>query len=240
MGVEVASLIVLHDLGNLSFLAGPGLAPATWGPWLARTAPADALASATRLLAFGLAAWLLGSTALYAAAAAARAPRLLRTARGATLPGIQRVVDRALAVSVAMSLLGAGVAFASGPGPSPTPVIVPAGGLPGLPLPAPTPAPLPRPTPTPLAAPATGAAPAQAPNRPPDATPAQSTHVVVAGDNLWTIAAAALAHRLGESPADLADARIARYWELLVAVNRPHLRSRNPDLIYPGETISLP
>src|SRR5579883_3220802 len=100
-GVEVASLLALHYLGDLSFLAGPGLSPATWGPWLAQTAPADALASVTRLVAMGLAAWLLGSTTLYALARVARAPWLLRTARFGTPAAVRRLVDRALAMSLA-------------------------------------------------------------------------------------------------------------------------------------------
>lgn len=53
------------------------------------------------------------------------------------------------------------------------------------------------------------------------------------GDHLWKISA----RHLGEhSP----DSQVAPYWRRVVAVNTPNLRSGDPDLIYPGETISLP
>jgi hypothetical protein len=39
---------------------------------------------------------------------------------------------------------------------------------------------------------------------------------------------------------DLAAAEIGRYWIRLVELNRPHLRSGDPDVVYPGEAIALP
>lgn len=74
------------------------------------------------------------------------------------------------------------------------------------------------------------------------------SHLVVRGDNLWMIATEYLrgeqlkAERL---QADLPDVKltkqdIASYWGRLVELNRPRLRSENPDLIFPGEIIELP
>lgn len=61
--------------------------------------------------------------------------------------------------------------------------------------------------------------------------------VVAPGDSLWTIAADHLAEVLGHVPD---DREIATYWREVVEVNRPQIRSGNPDLIFPGEEITLP
>jgi nucleoid-associated protein YgaU len=53
------------------------------------------------------------------------------------------------------------------------------------------------------------------------------------GDHLWKISAR---HLHQNSP----DSRVSPYWRRVVAVNTPSLRSGDPDLIYPGETITLP
>jgi nucleoid-associated protein YgaU len=63
---------------------------------------------------------------------------------------------------------------------------------------------------------------------------------VVEGDNLWVISRDRLA-QVSESPAsELSDHEIAAYWLRVIAANRDSLRSGNPDLIFPGETIQLP
>ncbi len=87
---------------------------------------------------------------------------------------------------------------------------------------APTPAPTPKPKPAPTPSPAPSSA---------------HTHVVVAGDNLWRIARAELVAR-GHTEPDIETT--ARYWRTVVERNRNALRSHNPNLIYPGESIALP
>ncbi len=69
----------------------------------------------------------------------------------------------------------------------------------------------------------------------PPATPTTGwTEVeVVPGDNLWRISRRHLADLGDEGP-------VAPYWRQVVDTNRPHLRSGDPDLIYPGEVIRLP
>lgn len=57
--------------------------------------------------------------------------------------------------------------------------------------------------------------------------------VVVEGDHLWKISA----RHIGE---EATDREIAPYWREVVDVNTPHLRSGDPDLIYPGEVVDLP
>ena len=60
--------------------------------------------------------------------------------------------------------------------------------------------------------------------------------IVRAGDNLWTIARAAL-QRDGRSAGT--DA-IVPFWQKVIAANAASLRSRDPNLIFPGERIALP
>ena len=55
-------------------------------------------------------------------------------------------------------------------------------------------------------------------------------------DRLWTIAA----DHLADSGITLSNGRIAPYWKELIQENRSGLRSGNPDLIFPGETVTLP
>ena len=80
----------------------------------------------------------------------------------------------------------------------------------------------PPPVPIPYPLPAPGAPPPTAP------PPASNGWTVRAGDNLWSIAAR------------VDHAHTARYWASLVALDTPHLRSRNPNLIFPGEQLALP
>lgn len=68
----------------------------------------------------------------------------------------------------------------------------------------------------------------------PESDRAQGTHVIVQrGDHLWKISA----KHLGE---DSPESDVAPYWRRVVLVNTPRLRSGDPDLIYPGETVELP
>jgi len=64
-----------------------------------------------------------------------------------------------------------------------------------------------------------------------------ATVVVEKGDHLWSISAAHLAGRLSQSPS---AAEITPYWRQVIEENRSRLRSGDPDLIYPGETVVLP
>ena len=80
---------------------------------------------------------------------------------------------------------------------------------------------------------------AASPAQPTPETPVQVSHVVVAGENLWTIARDHLAKVRGG--ADEPTIReVAAYWLRVVEANRNRLRSGDPDLIYPGERIVLP
>ena len=57
------------------------------------------------------------------------------------------------------------------------------------------------------------------------------------GDSLWRLAEEMVGERLGR-PAS--DAEVAPYWQSLVDANRSRLRSGDPDVLFPGETVLLP
>lgn len=59
------------------------------------------------------------------------------------------------------------------------------------------------------------------------------TVVVRKGDHLWKIAERHLTEKASSTP-------VAPYWREVVSHNEPHLRSGDPDLIYPGEVVELP
>jgi hypothetical protein len=66
--------------------------------------------------------------------------------------------------------------------------------------------------------------------------PTARTHVVQPGDNLWTIAHAAMVAARG----DATTADVAPYWRAVIDANRSSLRSGDPNLIFPGELVALP
>jgi hypothetical protein len=211
VAVEVGALLALSRSGSLAFLRTPGANPSAWRLWLASTPPQDAVAAVLRLVATGCAWWLVATTGLYLAARLARIPGLVRALEPTTPRAVRRLIDRALTVSLIASLAGGTAAFAGGAPPLPVPVVS---------------APLPEPLPIPPVAPLGPASPA-AP---------QDHHIVQWGDNLWTIAAGHLA----DTGVTRSDGQIAPYWRELVQDNRAGLRSGNPDLIFPGESVALP
>jgi len=64
-----------------------------------------------------------------------------------------------------------------------------------------------------------------------------ATVVVEKGDHLWSISADHLQERLTHPPS---ASEITPYWRDVIDANRDQLRSGDPDLIYPGETVVLP
>jgi hypothetical protein len=226
IAVEVGALQSLSRSGSLSFLSTPAANLSAWPLWLASTPPQDAVVAVLRLVATASAWWLAATTALYLAARLARIPGLVRALEWTTPRAVRCLVDRALALSVIASLAGSTAAFASGAPPAPVPVVAVVGGEPGVLLPAGTslgaqPVPSPEPLPIPSLVPSRAA-----PDR----------HTVRWGDNLWTIAAGHLA----DTGVTRSNGQIAPYWRELVQENRASLRSGNPDLIFPGETVALP
>lgn len=69
-----------------------------------------------------------------------------------------------------------------------------------------------------------------------DGAPELTTYTVLPGDSLWSIAESTVETRdPAASGADVAD-----YWRRLIAANEGRLRSADPNIIYPGETLELP
>ncbi len=235
-GFEVGAVVGLHRLGDMPWLS---IDPAGWGAWLDASRPEDVVMTLLRLAALGLAYWLAASTALYAGARLAGAVRLASRLEWTTPPVVRRVVDRAVAVSLAVATATSPVVAVAHPAQPPL-----AGEEQSLPAVGggPRPAFLLGPGvewAEPL--PPDGAAPdhpglAEDGRADPRPVEQADNHVVAAGDSLWSIATATLA---ATDPA--ADQEtLARYWWRVVEGNRTRLRSGDPDLIYPGETILLP
>jgi nucleoid-associated protein YgaU len=258
---ELLAVAALVRLGRLPYLhIGWSDLPG----WLATTPAEDVLAAVCRVGALGCAVWLLAGTLLYALAVASRVPAAIQATSWLTVPAVRRAVDRTLAAT----LVGAGVLAAPGVAAADAGIVA-AGGVPaGFATPPPLPVPLYRPLPAsdppaathrrsaasypeagspgssrpPSAAPQPAPPPAAAapqPVPPPTAAapqpappPAPSTRIVVAGDDLWQIAVS----QVGAEDRD----RLVAYWGALIRLNRPHLRSGDPDLIHPGEVLRLP
>ena len=63
---------------------------------------------------------------------------------------------------------------------------------------------------------------------------------VASGDNLWAIARAHLSKARSGGSGEPTNREVADYWVRVVEANRHGLRSGDPNLIYPGEEITLP
>jgi hypothetical protein len=266
---EVLGVAALHRLAADPWLQVP------WdnlGGWMQTAPPEDVVGATLRLVGLAVGYWLLAGTALYLLARLSRIPGAVRTVQWMTLPAVRRVVDQAVALSLATSIAtGAGTTAAMAATPSdpgrPAAVVLQLS-APSTSAPPPT-----RPQPPqarPAATPSTaassttrpgsvvsspqldGAAPTSSPTsrRPSDRPPAPTAdaseqaaarrYTVVAGDNLWDIAAREIAAATSRQPQDLSAAEIAPYWRQVIHANRQRLRSGDPDLIYPDEVLVLP
>lgn len=218
---EICSVAALHGARNWSWLRLPDSHPAGW---LASNPPLDTIATLIRPIALVAAVWVLLSTLSYAVALRSGsrvAPRIASM----TLPMVRRVIEGTIAVGVSTIIATGPTAALAMEVPPPhldATAREPSGG---------------------------GPAAAVVFERLGRAGPAgndttqeardgaeRTTYVVRRGDNLWKIAA----RRVREVTAFPENAAIAHYWRRLIAANRDHLRSGDPDLIYPGETIVLP
>lgn len=221
LGFEVGAVVALHRLGRLSWLRLPD---SDLTGWLAANPPIETIAALIRPMALIAALWLLATTVLYGAVRASGRPIAGALSR-LTLPTAKRAIDGALVFGVS-TLIAAG----------PSPALAVATPLPHL---------LPDAASEETAESASAVALERlgwpvsreiatvldhgAPDPP-------GMYTVVKGDNLWSIAAGHLeTERETTSKAD-----IARYWRRVIAANKEHLRSGDPNLIFPGETIELP
>lgn len=246
---EMVAVVGLHLLGELPWFALPF---GDVSAWLTTSAPGDVAMALLRLVALGGAYWLALSTVAYALARASRLPAAVRGAGWMTLPVVRRVADRAVAVTMATSLVGgsptAALAAVGGSAPTELPdtplveeiVREPEGQVPSGAIPPPLLTPESLPDPTPAETPPGPAHAADAAKGAGDAAQhVDGVHVVEPGENLWSIAATQLAEGSPRDVSQLDSEEIAPHWEKIVADNRAQLRSGDPDLIYPGERIEL-
>lgn len=257
LGLVSAITFALHRLGEVRWLSVDWL---NLPHWLSNTAPDDALLATSRLVGVACGWWILLSTFFYIAARWTRAAPAMRLAAPLTIPFIRTLGTRLLVGSVVATTLGGALPVsASTDRPAAT---WDSGALP-VPKPAPHPGSLasgvaPRPLiPFLFPHPALGTA-----GRPPvllgepvlssehryqnapsdnlsplgHPTPGDR-YRVTEGDSLWTIAQRTVSQALGHPPT---IQQTASYWVDLVEVNREAIRSGDPDLIFPEETILLP
>jgi len=123
VAVEVGALVFVKRLGG-------GAMRIDWShlsSWLHTTSSEDAVAAVFRMLALAGAYWLLATTALYLLAGVARVPALVRGVGSFTVPGVRKLVDAALVVSIAgVGVIGGGAMAHAATGPPPTtpPVVI--------------------------------------------------------------------------------------------------------------------
>ncbi len=218
------ALVVLAETAALGFLRRfvPGArGPASWrdvAAWLDRTPALDAATVVLRAAAGATVAYLLLATLLAVVARASAAPPALSRLAGAVAPaGLRRLVESALAGVVASATLAAPAAAAPAP--------------PGIVAPPPTvqtPAPAGWvPLPPPVGSDAGARDPA-------------GTHVVLAGEHLWGIAAQQVARARSVDVAAVPAEVVAPQWLAVVRANADRLASGDPDVIHPGEVVWLP
>jgi hypothetical protein len=110
MAALVIGVAVFHGLGG-GPLAGPPLAdPGAWGDWMAGRDPLVATMALLRLGVLALAWYLVGVTTVGLLARLLRAARLVRLADALTLPVVRRLLQSALGVGLATTMVGAATA----------------------------------------------------------------------------------------------------------------------------------
>lgn len=248
----LVTAVLLHMLGHGQLASPPLLDVGHWSSWsYGKDAPTIA-GAILRLIAEGLAWYLLVVTVLHLVARLTRSARVLSVARVLTAPGANRLVAGIVGVTAFSSALTIG----SHPQPfkpcgcalPPTRSISSVGNS----APAPQQA-------------GSGAAlgsvlgrigrqwvedvsPDQpgtatewvqdAPPIPPAPAPAPATWTVGPGDHFWSIATTVVERSLGQPPD---EATVTSYWRDLIERNRPNLIDPdNPDLIFTGQVLELP
>ncbi len=213
--------------------------------WLEGASADQAIAALLRLAGIVVGYWVLATTVLYAITARTRR-KALRWIRVITLPGIRRVVDRALATAIAASIAAAPLTPAAAEEPPPVPPVVFDITTDGIPVPHirlqenPSPEPAPDTTdvesPTMVRVPTAPVVVVAQPATASVTTTPNTRHTVERGDNLWLIADQHLHQSTGQATAE----DVARYWRRVIEANESTLRSGDPNLIYPGEIVTLP
>ena len=227
VGFEAAALLVLRQAGQVEAWQ------VDWqhfGRWLDATPIEDVVAGLARWAGLVIVGWLCVTTTLYLLATVCRVPRLMRAAGVFTLPGVRRIVEGTVAVSMMATALASRV--------GPAMAQEPAGGWTKHPTVAAVAAP---PPPAFTAAARVELPPDVAHAVEPTATEA-GRWVVAPGDNFWDIAAADVAHQRGVPVETLRAADIVDRWREIIEASESAggVPSGNPNLIYAGAVQVLP
>lgn len=225
-------------LGSIPALAAPPLShPGSLGDWAAARGPVEAAFAVMRVVVVALACYLLFVTVLAVVLRLGRAGRLVTAFDVLTLPWVRRIVQGALGVGLVGATLAAVGSVAAGPAAGQSRTLTAADArlaadaddrpregddlLVRLPDVEPAPPTM------------------QRVDEPAAAVAALTAEVTLAaGDHLWSVAEKALADAWGRAPS---DAELAPFWEQLVEANRDRLPDpRNPDLVFPGEVLTVP
>jgi hypothetical protein len=251
-----AALALLLWLGD-GRLAAPDLtSPATWNDWVTARTAAESAASLLRVLALGVAWYLVGATTVAVLAHALRAGRLVRMADALSVGPIKNVVQQALGVSLAAGVLLTTVPGITGSrvGTAPatnavasTVTATQIGAVAASPVTGWLEASVDVERMVPVPAPAGAVADAagsdvglQSEVEPPVAAaggPGRTVRVE-AGDHLWGLAEADVERHLG---GEATEAQVLAHWTRVVEANRDRLIvPDNPDLLHPGQIMVLP
>jgi hypothetical protein len=214
--------------------AGPPAAPDRWGEWMATTPPVEAAFALVRVAALVVAWYLAAVTVLGLTVRLLRAPRLAAATDRLTVPSVRRLLGGAgMALGLAgglAPLAGPAVAVAQTAVTSAPDATAPETTITMRRLPPAEPQP-----PAAVAPPPTAVTPPSAPEAP---TVEPSSWTVQPGECFWTIAEQVLSRASGR-PA--LDQEVVPYWQKLIEANRAALVDpSNPDLVYPGQTFTVP
>ncbi|MEY2567134.1 MAG: resuscitation-promoting factor RpfA [Actinomycetota bacterium] len=177
------------------------------------TADGDAVVAAfdgVRVLAMGLALYLLVTTVLGLIARGMRLRRAVRITDLVTVPLVRRLLNGAASIAVVAALAAPAAASAQTPPKAPPPVMHLIGDAPAAP-PAPE---------------------VTVPDAP---APDPQTYLVRPGDSFWRISEQLLSQQLGRAPR---DDEVVPAWRDLVAANADLVR--DPNLVFVGQVLRVP
>lgn len=213
----VAWVALLGALLAILTAGGPSAPPASaerWGQWLEATPPVEAGFALLRLSALGVGWYLAAATSVGLVLRLAGAPRLAAAADRLTVPAVRRVL-----AGVGLATVGLTTGAAAQVPPPSAPATTAAES-----------------TLTMRRLPPAEQAPAPVPSEPVQKGPSPWT--VRSGECFWSIADQVLQEAWGRAAT---EQEIVPYWNRLIAANRASLVDpANPDLVYPGQTFTVP
>ena len=240
VGIGVA-LYVLAASGQGALSPPPLTSPGRWQAWAEQRDPAAAAFAILRLVAVAGCWYLAATTVVGAALRLVRADVLVAVVDRVTVAPVRHL----LAGSLTLTLAGIGPTAAvatSAPSPAPTTITTTTTYTAAATSTSTVPA-ADRATTTDTITmrrlPSTEAEPdASSPATAGSHAPVGDRYTVVSGDCFWTIADDLLHLAWGRAPT---DAEIVPYWLRLIEANRHELADpQNPDLIFPGQTFTVP